>query len=74
MTELQQIRALLEAVLRELDQLKKALAPKRPPLTRKQFADATGYSYKTICRKVDAKEIRLVDGRIPASELDKFLT
>lgn len=71
MTEVAEIKCMLEVVLRRLDQL----APKnRPPLTRQAFAQATGYSYKTICRKVESGEIRTKDGRIPASELDKFLS
>lgn len=70
MTELAQIRDSLGLILRKL----KSLEPKRAPLTRAAFAKATGLSYKTICRKVDAGELKLKDGRIPASELDGYLT
>jgi hypothetical protein len=73
-TEAQQTRGMLETILRELDALKKALAPKRAPLTRRQFADATGYSYKQVCRWIASGRIRLVEGRIPADQLDQFLT
>jgi hypothetical protein len=70
MTELGQIRDSLGLILRKLA----ALEPKRAPLTRAAFATAVGLSYKTICRKVDAGEIKIKDGRIPASELDSYLT
>jgi hypothetical protein len=74
MTELAQVRGLVECVLRELDGLKKALAPKRAPLTRRQFGEATGYSYRQVQRFIAAGRVRTVADRIPACELDKFLT
>jgi hypothetical protein len=64
------IVGMLEVLLRKVA----ALELKRPPLTRQQFAEATGYSYRQITRKIAAREIRLKDGRIPASELEKFLS
>jgi hypothetical protein len=70
MTEFAELRGTLDLILRKLS----ALEPKRAPLTRAAFAKATGYSYKTICRKIDAKELKLKDGRIPASELDRYLS
>ena len=71
MTELlQQILGTQEIILRKLA----ALEPQRAPLTRAAFAKKTGFSYKTICRKVDAKEIKVKGGRIPASELDRYLS
>jgi hypothetical protein len=70
MTELAEIRSMFEVVMRKL----KDLEPKRAPLTRAAFAKATGYSYKTICRKVESGNITEKDGRIPASELDRYLS
>jgi hypothetical protein len=74
MTEQAQTQGMLETILRKLDSLEKALMPKRAPLTRSQFAEATGYSYRQVTRFIAAKRIRLVADRIPASELDKFNT
>lgn len=74
MTESSQILNTLHVMQRQFEELKKAVLLRRPPLTRREFADATGLSYQTICRKVWAKEIREVDGRIPAKYLDNYLS
>ncbi len=75
MNELVQLRGLVETVLRRQDEIIRALRPKnRPPLTRHEFAKAIGRSYKTVCRWVDGGKIREVDGRIPASESDRFVS
>lgn len=74
MTEQAQTQGMLETILRKLACLEKALTPKRAPLTITAFAKATGFSTKTISRRIAAGEIRTVNGRIPASELDKFNT
>lgn len=70
MSDLEQIVLTQELILRKLD----ALAPKRAPLTITQFAELTGFCAKTVSKKISAGEIRVVDRRIPASELDKFLS
>lgn len=70
MTELAEIKNTLEVILRQLA----ALKPQRKPLTQTEFAKAAGYSRRSIYQKVQAGEIRVVDGRIPASELDRFLS
>lgn len=74
MTELAQVRSMLEATLKGIDELKAIIAPKRKPLSRQAFADATGYHVQTIYRMIRAGEIQIEKGRIPASELDRFLS
>ena len=70
MDAISEIKGTLHLILRKLAELK----PERKPLTRAEFARKTGYSYSTIIRRIEAGEIKLRDGRIPASELDKYLS
>jgi DNA-binding transcriptional regulator YiaG len=74
MTELQEIRGMLEVALQRLDEIQKLVTPKRAPLTRAEFARLTGYSYRTVCRWVESGRLRVRDGRIPALELDQFMS
>jgi transcriptional antiterminator len=61
----------LDAIERQLAELK-AAKPKRPHLTRSAFAEAAGISERTVYRRLAANRIRTEQGRIPASQLDKF--
>lgn len=65
------IEGMLETVLRELQHLTE---PKKPSLTRADFARASSLSYRTVKRKVDSGELPLVKGRIPYSELRPYLS
>lgn len=74
MTEAQEIKGMLEVLGRQFADVKRIFLNSRPPLTRPQFAAATGLSYRTVCRKVWNGEIVEKDGRIPAKYLDNYLS
>lgn len=74
MTELAEVRGLCEATLKAVADLKASLAPRRAPLTIVAFAKAVGLSRWTIQKRIRDRAIHTVAGRIPASELDKFLS
>jgi response regulator of citrate/malate metabolism len=51
-----------------------AIQTKQAPLTVKAFAQRVGMGRETIRRRIKAGLIRKQGGRIPASELSKFLS
>ena len=67
---IQKVDAKCDIILRKLAEL----SPKRKPPAQTGFAAETGSSLRAVQRKCAAGEIRVVGGRIPASELDKFLS
>lgn len=69
--EIQQINAKLDEVIRRLDAL--ATKPK-PHLSRVEFAGAANLSVRTVQRKINRGLIRTEKGRIPFSELRKFVS
>jgi predicted DNA-binding protein (UPF0251 family) len=61
----------LDAIMRRLDAMK---LPDHPGLTGPQFAKAAGISRTTVGRRLADGTIVRKNGRIPHSELRKFLS
>jgi len=54
--------------------LVEALTPKKPGLSIVEFAEQSGLSRTTVCRRLAEGKIRKERGRIPHSELRKHLS
>jgi hypothetical protein len=65
------LNAKFDLVLSKLDLLART---GKPGLTQRQFAKAIGVSPRTVARMVKARKIRLEKGRVPNSEVQKFLS
>lgn len=74
MTELAQVRSMLEVALRRIDDLHKLLEPKQAPVTVAEFAKRVRVHPNTVHRWIAAGTVTKQDGRIPYSELRRFLT
>lgn len=75
MSELSEIRALLRQLETKVDETLRRLAYiGEPDLTVKEFARRAGRSRTTIHEKINRFEIITRDGRIPVSELGKFVS
>jgi DNA-binding transcriptional regulator YdaS (Cro superfamily) len=46
----------------------------KPGLTQRQFARTIGVSPRTVARMVKGRRVRLEKGRVPNSEVAKFLS
>jgi len=70
-TTLTDIKAHLDRLERLLVE---AITPKKPGLTVKEFSKQSGLSRTTVFRRLEAGTIRKEKGRIPHSELRKYLS
>lgn len=70
--------AVAEIIIERLDRIERRLEAMKVPevagLTVAAFASRTGLSRNTIFRRIAAGEIAKKSGRIPHSELRKFLS
>jgi excisionase family DNA binding protein len=68
----------LGQVIEKLDRIERmvvdALAPKQPALTITEFAKRVGVHRNTIIKRIAAGKLRKEQGRLPASQLSKFLS
>lgn len=71
MTQFDEILSLLRGIDRRLREIE---GLRSPNLTIVAFAERAGVSAKTVSRRIAAGEVVKRNGRVPASELSKFLS
>lgn len=70
----QAFQAILAVLDRMLEKIEAMAEPKNPPLTRCAFAKKVGRNRCTIAQWIKDGRILTRNGRIPHSELKKFLS
>lgn len=68
-----------QQLLARLDRIERLVVKALPPvlepaLTKKEFAKRAGIGRTTLYRRIEERRVRTEQGRIPASELSKFLS